>query len=674
MWRGIIKVMLERVFQVFNRIFSGGKTEFYREVTSLNGRLLLSVELKRGKIFYELKKDEKILVKKSELAMVIVGESAMDESLALVREQTRAFDEKWETIYGEQREIENKCREIAFYLAEQGGDRRLITLRFRLFDEGMAFRYELPVQPKYRQVVVSEERTEFNIDINSNVWQIPAFQFDRYEYNYEKTPVYEIKGSVHTPLLAELSGGGVVAIHEAALYDYGAMTLKLANDKTGLISDITPLSDGTLAKVGLPFATPWRVIMVGDSVLDLVTNRMVLNLNDPPREDFSWVKPIKFMGIWWAMFVGEWTWAPGDKHGATTEHAIEYINACKELGIRGLLVEGWNNGWEGDWLKNGEKTIFTEPAGDFDMDEIATYAKMQGVEIVGHHETVGFIDNYDKQLNAAYKYYTERGIRYIKSGYAGSMMTTGGVREFHHSQVGVRHYQKALELAAKYHIMLDVHEPIKGTGIERTWPNVLTREGARGQEYEGGAILPSHVCILPFTRLLAGGMDYTSGIFDVSNNVKRIASTLARQLAYYVVIYSGMQMAADRPWFYTEKNRDLFKFIQDLPLSYEKTVPLLGVVGEYYVVARQDRESSDWVMGGVTNEQKRIVHIDLNFLEKGVKYDLEIYRDADDAHYRENQLAYKIENRRVTAEDNLAIFMAAGGGFAARFRKVYETK
>ena len=369
------------------------------------------------------------------------------------------------------------------------------------------------------------------------------------------------------------------------------------------------------------------------------------------------------------MFVGEWTWAPGERHGATTEHAHEYIDAAKRLGIEGLLMEGWNDGWEGDWLQNGASTNFTTPVADFNIEDISKYAKEKGVKIIGHNETVGFIDNYERQMEDAYKFYVAHGINYIKSGYAGSMMTIQGRKEFHHSQAGVRHYQKAIELAAKYHICLDIHEPIKGTGIERTWPNVLTREGARGQEYEGGAISPSHATILPFTRLLAGGMDYTSGIFDVSNVAKRLASTLARQLAYYVTIYSGMQMAADRPRFYEEVNPAAYEFIKKVPVNWERTLPLLGKIGEYYVVAREDRESEDWYIGGVTNEEAHRVRLNLDFLDDDTKYTAEIYRDSDTAHYRDNQLGITIETRIITKTDYLDIWMAPGGGFAVRITK-----
>jgi alpha-glucosidase len=368
------------------------------------------------------------------------------------------------------------------------------------------------------------------------------------------------------------------------------------------------------------------------------------------------------------MFVGEWTWAPGERHGATTKHAKEYIDACVRLGILGLLVEGWNDGWEGDWLLNGEHNKFMESYPDFDLDEVARYAHENHVELVSHHETVGFVDNYVAQLPAAYEYLQERGVKYLKTGYAGSMMTIDGRREYHHSQVGVLHYQWTVELAAKYGICLNIHEPIKGTGIERTWPNLLTREGARGQEYEGGALSPSHACFLPYTRLLAGGMDYTSGIFDITNYTKRVASTLVRQLAYFVTIFSGMQMVADRPKFYEER-LDCFKFIHDVPANWELSVPLLGRIGEYFIIARKDRDSDDWYVGGVTNEEGRRAHVPLEFLDMDTEYEAEIYRDGEGAHFRDNPMDAWVQKRSVTRADILDIYMAPGGGVAMRIYK-----
>ena len=637
-----------------------------KRVLSPDRRVVLHVILKSGHISYAVYKDNKTMVRESRLGIKLRGVEPLGDFLGLVRSTEKTVNESFETVWGEERTVQNNYREFTLYLSEITGERRLFTLRFRVFNEGVAFRYELPPQPKFSRVIIEDELTEFNVDLNAEAWKIPAYQPDRYEYNYEKVPVYELKESVHTPLTIKLPNEYYLSLHEAALYNYGEMTIKLDEWKA-LKSDITPLSDGSKAYVELPFNSPWRVIMVADEATDLVTNRMTLCLNDAPSGDFSWVKPIKFLGIWWAMYVGEWTWASGDRHGATTEHAKEYIDSCRRLGIPGLLIEGWNDGWDGDWLKNGEHTSFLKPSPDLDMNFVADYARENGVEIVGHHETVGFIDNYEAQLEEAYKYYNSLGIKYIKPGYAGSMMMINGKKEFHHSQLGVLHYQHALELAAKYKICLDVHEPIKGTGIERTFPNLLSREGARGQEYEGGALNPSHATILPFTRLLSGAMDYTSGIFDVTNGAKRLASTLARQLAYFVTIPSGMQMVSDRPRFYESEYPGACRFIYDVPVNWEKTVPIVGEIGEYYVVARQGRGSLDWFVGGITNEEPHKVRVLLDFLDEG-EYTAEIYRDGENAHYRDNQLDIKIETTVVNRTNFIDVYMAPGGGFAIRLR------
>ena len=635
-----------------------------KKILSPDRRVCLHVALRQGHISYAVSKDNAAIVRESRLGIALRGATNLGDFLGLVRATERNVDESWETVWGEDRVIENKYHELTLYLAEISGEKRLFTLRFRVFNGGVAFRYELPPQPAFSRLEIEDELTEFNLDSNAYAWKIPAYQPDRYEYNYERVPVYELTNSVHTPATFELPNKKFCAIHEAALYDYGEMTLKLDGWKA-LCSDITPLSDGLKARVELPFNTPWRMILVADREVDLITNRMMLNLNDPPKEDFSWVKPLKFLGIWWAMFVGEWTWAPGERHGATTEHAFDYINSCRRLGVRGLLIEGWNNGWDGDWLVNGKTTNFLAAQPDCDMAQICGYARQMGVEIVGHNETVGFVDNYEYQMENAYQYYQDLGIHYLKPGYAGSMMTIQGHKEYHHSQLGVRHYQKALELAAKHHICLDVHEPIKGTGIERTFPNLLTREGARGQEYEGGALNPSHACILPFTRLLSGAMDYTPGIFDITNNVRRLSSTLARQLALFVTIPSGMLMAADRPRFYEEVNPAAFKFIHDVPVNWDKTVPLLGKIGEYYVVARKDRDTDNWYVGGLTNDVARRIRLDMSFLPEG-RYVAEIYRDGDSAHFRDNPLEIKIESCDISRSTPLELSLAPGGGFALR--------
>ncbi|MBO7132291.1 glycoside hydrolase family 97 protein [Candidatus Saccharibacteria bacterium] len=644
------------------------KNEVNEEIYSQDKNVKCQIILDSGRISYAVYKNEKLVIKPSSLGFLIYGEKPLGENLKLIRSQRKKHQEIVELPWGENKYIDNNYVESAYYFAEKKYPNRIFTLRVRVFNNAVAFRYEIPPQPKFSQITIKDELTEFNIPLNTVAWKIPAYQPDRYEYNYEKSTVYDIKKSVHTPLTLKTPNGVYVAIHEAALYNYGAMTLKL-NEKNILKSDITPLSDNTKAHIQLPFQTPWRLIMLADSAIELTTNQVMYVLNDPPAQDFSWVKTLKFIGIWWAMYVGEWTWAPGDRHGATTEHAKEYIDAAVRLGVSGVLIEGWNDGWEGDWLDNGINNKFTVATPDFDLEEVARYAKIRDIEIVGHHETVGFIDNYEKQIEQAYNYYAAKNVHYIKSGYASSKMLINGRREYHHSQFGVNHYQRTIELAAKKHICLDIHEPIKGTGIERTWPNLLTREGARGQEYEGGALSPSHACYLPYTRLLAGGMDYTSGIFDIENSVKRLATTLARQLAYFVTIYSGMQMAADRPFIYEKRFPDVFRFIADVPTSFSKTIPLAGEVGEYYIVARQDRDSNDWYIGGITDEFSRRINLHLDFLSEGT-YEADIYSDSDEAHYRDNPFGILITKKRVERTNTLDLYIAPGGGFAIKLKKL----
>lgn len=644
------------------------RDELERDIMSPNGRIKCHFVLKSGQIFYSVYKNDKLLIKPSRLGFLICGEEPLANNFKLIREHKKKHEETIELLWGEDRYIGNNYNELAFYLSENKEPRRIITLRFRIFDNAVAFRYEIPPQPKFSQITIKDELTEFNIDLNSIAWKIPAYQPDRYEYNYEKTMVHDLKNSVHTPLTLKTPSGYYLAIHEAALYNYGSATIKL-DERGSLKTDITPLSDGTKAHVVLPFQTPWRLIMVADSCLELTANRTMYALNDAPTGDFKWVETLKFIGIWWVMYVGEWTWAPSERHGATTAHAKEYIDAAVRLGISGLLIEGWNEGWEGDWLENGINNKFTVATSDFNLEEVARYADSHNIELVGHHETVGFIDNYERQLEAAYNYYVVNHIHYIKTGYAGSMMMINGRREFHHSQLGVNHYQKTVELAAKKHICLDIHEPIKGTGIERTWPNLLSREGARGQEYEGGALSPSHACFLPYTMLLSGGMDYTSGILDLSNSVKRMSTTLARQLAYFVTIYSGMQMAADRPFIYEDRFPEEFKFIHDVPTNFERTIPLAGEIGEYYVVARKDRNSEDWYLGGVTDETGRRIHVNLDFLGDGA-YEASIYADADNAHYRDEPFGIVKQRKHVGRGEALDFYMAPGGGFAVKLKKV----
>jgi alpha-glucosidase len=620
------------------------------EISSPTNTCQLRVEIIDSIIWYSLRKaDGSYLVSPSQLAIY------SDKNLATAEKGVTftkaAFDETWEQPWGEQRYVRNNYHELALEADD-------FAVRFRLFDDGLGLRYELKGEG---ELSIASEESTFNIDNNAQAWWIPALGQNHYEHLYQKTSLPDID-TAHTPLTLELSDGTYASIHEAALYDYGAMNLIYADGV--LKSRITPRLDGSAALVTLPFTSPWRTIIFADTPHELGLSRVMLNLNEPSRiEDTSWIVPMKFLGIWWMMFIGYATWATGEKHGATTGNAFRYINAAKDLGISGLLIEGWNDGWGGDWTKNGDKMNHMQPTADFDIHAVTKYAASKGIDIVGHHETSGNISHYEWELPEAYDYYKTYGVRYIKTGYVAPRLNTG---DYHSSQIGVNHYQKTVELAAERRIMLDIHEPVKGTGLERTWPNILNREGVMGQEYEGGAVSPEHATVLPFTRSLAGPLDYTPGLFNLSGTNRKVHSTLAKQLAFYVTMYSPMQMVADLPEHYA--GVDAFQFIRDVPVNWEVMKPLAGEIGNYYVVARKDRQSDDWYIGGVADEERRDVTISFDFLNQHQSYTATIYKDTDETHWQSNPESYEIETKKVTSHDTINLTMAPGGGVAIRIQ------
>lgn len=624
------------------------KNKKLHEISSPGNTLQLRVGLNGDRLWYELLRGSRHIVQTSSLVLIARDTNLLSFSIEPEIIQD-SFDETWEQPWGEQRFVRNNYTELAVVANS-------VTVRFRLFDEGLGFRYELRGQG---EITIQREETEFNVPNNAQAWWIPALGQNHYEHLYKKTSLASID-TAHTPMTLELEDGGYIAIHEAALYDYGAMNLVPTDD--GLRSRITPLMSGDAATVTLPFTMPWRTVTVAETAAGLGVSKIMLNLNEPSKiEDTSWIVPTKFMGIWWGMFIGYFTWASGELHGATTRNALRYINAAKKFGISALLIEGWNETWDGDWTKNGARMNHMQPYPDFDIHAVTQYAASQGIDIVGHHETSGNISHYEWELPEAYDYYSMLGVRYIKTGYVAPRFDTG---DFHSSQVGVRHYQKTVELAAERKIMLDIHEPVKGTGIERTWPNLMTREGVMGQEYEGGAITPEHATVLPYTRLLAGPLDYTPGLFNLSGTSRKVQTTLAKQLAFYVTMYSPMQMVADIPEHY--EDHPAFAFIKDVPVNWETTKPLDGVIGDYFVTARKDRDQDNWYVGGVSDEESRTVTVNLDFLEEHRTYIATIYRDADDAHWQNNPEAYTIEQKHVGNNDSLTITMAPGGGFAVR--------
>ena len=607
-----------------------------------------------GRIWYSLYKGDQQVIDESFLGLFDENDVNIISPQAELESEINTFDETWRQTWGETEFVRNNYSQIKLFTQH-------FAVYFRLFDDGLGFRYELFGQGDLN---IKSERTEFNIDLAAEGWWIPALQPERYEHLYKKTTLGEIP-LVHTPLTIKQSEKSYFSIHEAALYDYGSMNIR-AHEK-GLVSQITPRLDGFAGRVQLPFATPWRVVLVADSAIELTESKVVLNLNDPPKiKDTSWIKPMKFMGIWWSMHLDYTTWAGGLRHGATTLTAMKYINACKKLGLKGLLIEGWNEGWDGNWLENSDDMRHLQPAPDFDIHLVSQYAKSKNIELIGHHETVGNIAHYEYELPEAYEYYRQLGVKYVKTGYAAPRMTGS---EFHHSQIGVNHYQKTVEMAAKNQIMLDIHEPIKGTGIERTWPNLMTREGAVTHEY-GSNITPEHTAILPFTRMLAGPIDYSSGLFKLQDlgRKKQIKTTLAKQLAFYVVLYSPLQFAADLPENYF--GHPAFEFIRDVPVEWQETVPLQGEIGEYFVVARKDLKSQDWYIGGVSDKNPREIELKLDFLDESADYRAKIYRDDETSHFDENPHAFKIDERVVNGHEALALRLAPGGGCAIRLQKI----
>ncbi|RPH90159.1 MAG: glycoside hydrolase family 97 protein, partial [Calditrichaeota bacterium] len=526
-------------------------------VSSPDGTITLTISLQDGRPYYEAARFNRTFIKSSRLGFVIKDQSPFSDSFALTSSRTSSFDETWTQPWGEVQDIRNHYNELRVDLTETKTPGRQLTLVFRVFNDGFGFRYEIPEQPQLQQFEIMDELTEFALAGDYKSWWIGAYQPNRYEFLYQSSPASAI-GTVHTPVTFETANGLYLSIHEAALIDYASMTLK--NIGQGVLkADLVPWSDGVKVKTQTPMKTPWRTVQVADDAGGLITSYLILNLNEPNKlGDVSWIKPGKYVGIWWEMHLNTSTWGSGPQHGATTANAKRYIDFAAQYGFDGVLVEGWNVGWDGDWVTYGDRFQFTTPYPDFDIKEVCRYAENKGVRLIGHHETGSAVLNYERQMEKAYQFYEKLGVRAVKTGYVGMDPCIKRIDEkgqeqleWHHGQFMVRHYQKVVETAARHQIMIDAHEPIKDTGLRRTWPNMMTREGARGQEYNAwdpqGGNPPEHETILPFTRLLSGPMDFTPGIFGLTyekarpNN--RVNTTLAKQLALYVVIYSPLQMA-----------------------------------------------------------------------------------------------------------------------------------
>ena len=637
------------------------------ELSSPDGRNTISFDA--ATMTYAVLRDGDTLIRPSALGIETREAQFADFEVARVRRASA--DETWTQPWGENKTMRDRHNEMAVEMRSADGRVRL-TLRFRAFDDGVGFRYEWQV-PDADSLTVTAEKTEFRFAADGDSWTIPA-SFETYELLYRKLPLAELTDA-NTPATFRV-GDVYGSIHEAALYDYPEMTLR----KTGELafaSELAPLPDGTKARVPGSFVTPWRTIQLGDRAVDLINSSLILNLNEPSKiEDTSWIRPMKYVGVWWGMHLGIESWSMDDRHGATTENAKRYIDFAAANNIQGVLFEGWNEGWE-SW--GGRQAFdFTKPYADFDVAEIVRYARERGIEVINHHETGGNIPNYERQLEHALAWSAEQGMRNLKTGYAGGFPDG----YLHHSQYGVRHYQKVVEAAAAHRITVNAHEPIKDCGIRHTWPNMMAREGARGKEWDAWSAgnPPSHEVMLPFTRLLGGPMDFTPGTFDIlyertrrSPRRKlwncgpevemRVNTTLAKQIAEWVIIYSPLQMASDLIENY--EGHPAFRFFRDFDADCDWSRALAGEPGEFVAVVR--RAGGNFFLGAATNEEARTLTLPLDFLEQGTTYRATIYADGPDADWKSNPTSYVITERDVTAADTLEVAMAPGGGQAVTF-------
>ena len=646
-------------------------------VASPDGSIVVDLSTDNdGRPAYAVSRKGQPVISSSRLGFLLLDAPKFERNIEIVQPRTRTFDETWEQPWGERRFIRNHYNELTVTLKEKAKPFRSFDVVFRVFDDGVGFRYRFPKQAGLEQVKISEELTEFALARDATAWWIPAGEWNREEYLYHRTPLRQV-GDAQTPITFKFEDGTHLSIHEAALVDYSGMNLTRVEDRK-LKADLTPgIGEGKVVHAA-PFDTPWRTLLLSDDAAGLAMSSLTLNLNEPNTlGDVSWVKPMKSVGVWWEMHLELKSWASGPKHGATNENVRKHIDFAAKHGFGGVLVEGWNVGWDGDWFGNGEDFSFTRSYPDFDLPALSAYAKSKGVVLIGHHETSGNAAHYETQLADAFDLYERVGVPAVKTGYvadASQAKVTGadGKRHYawHEGQDMARHHLKVVTEAAKHHIAVNPHEPIKDSGLRRTYPNWITREGARGMEFSAWGQPgnpPEHEANLVFTRLLAGPMDYTPGIFGMkTRSTDGIATTWAKQLSLYVVIYSPLQMAADLLENY-EKNPAPFQFIKDVPVDWEDTRVLNGEVGDYVTIARKERGGDNWYLGALTDEDGRTLDVPLSFLDEGRRYTAQIYRDGDKANWKTAPQDIVIEERSVTRGDTLTLKLAPGGGQAIRF-------
>ena len=682
-----------------------------QQQTSPDGNVVLSFSLKAdGTPTYKMTYKGKPVINESTLGFTLKKDEPLTNHFKVVSDSKSTFKETWEPVWGEEKEILNHYNELLVQL-KQDKTNRLMNIRFRVYNEGVGFRYEFPTQKELTYFVIAEENTQFAMTGDHTAWWIPG-DYDTQEYDYNESKLSEIRGlmkqsmtdnvsqfvfsptGVQTALMMKTKDGLYINLHEAALVDYSLMNLNLDDKNFIFQSWLTPDAKGDKGYLYTPTKSPWRTVMVSDDARNILASRLILNLNDPcALADTSWIKPVKYIGVWWEMITGKSSWAytndlptikldevdytkvkPNGTHAANNEKVRRYIDFAAQHGFDQVLVEGWNVGWE-DWFGHRKDYVFDfiTPYPDFDIKALNDYAHAKGVKLMMHHETSGSTRNYERHMKAAYELMNKYGYNSVKTGYVGDILPIG---EHHYSQSTINHYLYVIKEAAKHKIMVNAHEAVRPTGLCRTYPNLIGNESARGTEYEAfGGNKPFHTTILPFTRLQGGPMDYTPGIFETEvknvnpNNTSQVRSTLAKQLALYVTMYSPLQMAADLPENY-ERFADAFQFIKDVPVDWQESVYLEAEPGRYITVARKDKHSDNWYIGNTSNENGHTSELLLNFLDKNKKYEATIYADAKNADWQTNPKAYTITKQKVNAKTKLKLTAAKGGGYAIKISEL----
>ena len=682
-----------------------------QQQTSPDGNVVLSFSLKAdGTPTYKMTYKGKPVINESTLGFTLKKDEPLTNHFKVVSDSKSTFKETWKPVWGEEKEILNHYNELLVQL-KQDKTNRLMNIRFRVYNEGVGFRYEFPTQKELTYFVIAEENTQFAMTGDHTAWWIPG-DYDTQEYDYNESKLSEIRGlmkqsmtdnvsqyvfsptGVQTSLMMKTKDGLYINLHEAALVDYALMNLNLDDKNFIFQSWLTPDAKGDKGYLYTPTKTPWRTVMVSDDARNILASRLILNLNDPcALADTSWIKPVKYIGVWWEMITGKSSWAytddlptikldevdytkvkPNGTHAANNDKVRHYIDFAAKHGFDQVLVEGWNVGWE-DWFGHRKDYVFdfVTPYPDFDIKALNDYAHAKGVKLMMHHETSGSTRNYERHMKAAYELMNKYGYNSVKSGYVGDILPIG---EHHYSQATINHYLYAIKEAAKHKIMVNAHEAVRPTGLCRTYPNLIGNESARGTEYEAfGGNKPFHTTILPFTRLQGGPMDYTPGIFETEvknvnpNNTSQVRSTLAKQLGLYVTMYSPLQMAADLPENY-ERFADAFQFIKDVPVDWQESVYLEAEPGRYITIARKDKHSNNWYVGNTSNENGHTSELLLNFLDKNKKYEATIYADAKNADWQTNPKAYTITKQKVNAKTKLKLTAAKGGGYAISIKEI----